>query len=461
MDEKLKSQILAALATIQDPDLGRDIVSLGFVKNVAHCDGLVSFDIELTTPACPVKDLMQSQAVEAVKKVPGITNVQARMTAQVRPAGVHNLESLKSVKNLVAIASGKGGVGKSTVSVNLAVALARMGARVGLMDGDIYGPTIPKMLGVNQQPQVGPDQRMQPLEAHGIKFMSLGVLVGNDAPVIWRGPMASKMIQQLLGGVAWGDLDYLLIDLPPGTGDIQLTLTQAAPLTGAVIVTTPQDVAMNIAKKGLQMFRQVNVPVLGVIENMSHFACPHCGQENRVFGKGDAEHVSQQMGLPLLGRIPLDPALCESGDSGKPIVVSHPESAAAKAFVAAAQMVASRLSVASVEQSLAKSLPKQIEAGEKELKIEWDDGHASVHNIRKLRADCPCAICRDEWTGQRKIQLGDVPPDVKVSQALPVGRYALNLIFSDGHSTGLYGLAKLRESCECGTCVRVPEAVGA
>src|SRR2546428_4792026 len=315
--------VLEALRAVKDPDLHRDIVSLGFVKNLAINGGALTLDIELTTPACPVKDRLKEEATTLLKALPGVSSVAVNMTAAVRKAAPTPLEGgMRLVKNSVAIASGKGGVGKSTVATNLAIALARMGAKVGLMDADVYGPSIPLMMGGGARPDTSGEggNLMKPVERHGIKFISMGLFTGKDTPVIWRGPMATKLIQQFLGQVDWGELDYLLIDLPPGTGDVQLTLTQSAPLVGAVIVTTPQDVAVGVTMRGLRMFEQVHVPILGIIENMSTFVCSHCGKPTDVFQKGGGRRAAEEFGFPFLGEIPLDAAITSAGDAGRPVV---------------------------------------------------------------------------------------------------------------------------------------------
>ncbi|OGQ26414.1 MAG: hypothetical protein A3B79_06955 [Deltaproteobacteria bacterium RIFCSPHIGHO2_02_FULL_50_15] len=254
-------------------------------------------------------------------------------------------EALRQVKNVIAVASGKGGVGKSTVSVNLALALAQSGAKVGLMDADIYGPSMGMMMGLYETPEVTPDKRLVPLEKYGLQVISMGVLSGPDTPVIWRGPMVSNMIQQFLSVVAWGALDYMIIDLPPGTGDVQLTLTQQAPLAGAIIVTTPQDISLLDARKGLLMFDQVQVPVIGVIENMSTFICQHCQKPTDIFGKGGGRRISDFFGVPFLGQIPIDPSIVVGGDSGSPLLIHQPDSQAAHAFRWAAENMAAELSV--------------------------------------------------------------------------------------------------------------------
>jgi ATP-binding protein involved in chromosome partitioning len=334
MSEITEADVLNALRPIQDPDFNRSIVGLGFVKDVEIGDGgRISFKIELTTPACPVKEQFQSAARDAVAALPGVTAVEVEMTANTRGTRRPTGENvLPEVKNVVAVASGKGGVGKSTVSVNLALALAQTGAEVGLLDADIYGPSIPLMLGVSGQPEITPDRKIVPKQSFGLHLMSIGFLTGEDAPVIWRGPMVHGVVKQFLSDVRWGALDYLIIDLPPGTGDAALTLCQSAPLAGAVIVTTPQEVSLIDARKGLKMFERVNVPVLGIAENMSYFVCPRCDTRHSIFGEGGGERAAQELGVSLLARIPLQPDVVESGDAGKPTVVSHPDSPAAEAL---------------------------------------------------------------------------------------------------------------------------------
>lgn len=347
MNELTQELILNTLKTVNDPDLGRDIVSLGFVKNIKIENGNVRFDIELTTPACPVKDQLKKECETKVKNLPGVKNVAVSMTSQVRSRpDFDTAQILRGVRNIVAVASGKGGVGKSTVTANLALALARTGARVGLMDCDIYGPSMPLMFGlVGRQPDVTPEQKILPLTAHGIQLMSIGFLAAEKTPVIWRGPMVHQILQQFLTRVDWGELDYLLLDLPPGTGDAQLTITQTAALSGAVIVTTPQEVSLIDARKGLQMFEKVNVPVLGLIENMSYFSCPDCGKVVTIFKRGGGEKMSRELGVPLLGEIPIDPAVVETGDEGEPIVSAKPDSQTAKIYQMIASAVAAQLSI--------------------------------------------------------------------------------------------------------------------
>jgi ATP-binding protein involved in chromosome partitioning len=343
-----REQVLHALATIVDPDLGRDVVSLGMIKDLHISDaGEVAFTFELTTPACPVRERFQAMAREVLMQLEGVTKVEVRMTANVRSAFPRQREDvLPGVRQTIAVASGKGGVGKSTVAVNLAAALASSGARAGLLDADIYGPSVPALTGVREEPKVV-NGKVVPLEAYGLKLMSMGFLAGADKAMVWRGPMVSRAIEQLMTDVGWGELDYLVIDLPPGTGDASLTVAQQVPLTGVVIVATPQDVALDIAVKALQMFRKLNVTPLGLVENMSWFVCPNCGHEHHVFGHGGAERAAQRLGVPFLGGIPLDEQIRVEADAGAPIVVSRPDSPGARAFRDLASQVAARTSIQS------------------------------------------------------------------------------------------------------------------
>ena len=340
------------LSAIKDPDLGRDVVSLGMIKDLAVSEaGRVSFTFELTTPACPVRDRFQALAHQLVSDVPGVTAVDLKMTANVRPAfnGRSHEAAIPGVKHVIAVASGKGGVGKSTVAVNLAAALRKSGASVGLLDADIYGPSVPVMTGSRTVPEQA-NGRLLPIEAHGMKLMSFGHINPGNEPTIYRGPMVGKAIEAMMVQVDWGRLDYLVIDLPPGTGDASLTLAQAVPLTGVAIVCTPQDVATDIAVKALQMFRKLNVTPLGLIENMSWYVCPSCGHRHEIFSHGGAESAAKRLGVPFLGAIPLEESIREDADSGVPVVISRPESAGAKAFVEIASQVAARTSIQSFRQ---------------------------------------------------------------------------------------------------------------
>lgn len=368
-----KEQVLDALRQIIDPDLGRDIVSLGFITKHAVCDGLVSVTINLTTPACPVKDQMKAKAEQLLLALPGIHKAEVQMTAEVR--GQKQARQIApQVRHIVAVSSGKGGVGKSTATVNLAIALAQTGAKVGVMDCDVYGPDIPMMMGLKGEPETTADKRLKPKSRHGIQTMSLGYLLPEEKPVVWRGPMVHKLIEQFLADVDWGPLDYLLVDMPPGTGDAQLSLAQIVPLTGAVLVTTPQAVSAFDVGKAIGMFRQVNVPILGIIENMAGLAltgtvegCPPgatlhfetgLGRQSvrigpggsfaaviDVFGQGAADALAKRHGFAVLGRIPLEPAVRLGGDSGDPLTWTHPDSTVGRAFRQAAGVLAQKVAI--------------------------------------------------------------------------------------------------------------------
>ena len=347
----LEQAIYDALRTVKDPDLNKDIVSLNFIKDLKIDDGKVSFAIELTTPACPVKKEMEQWAREAVMGVSGVREVQIRMTSSVsRGMAGADKQGIPGVKNIVAVGSGKGGVGKSTVTVNLAIALARTGASVGLLDADIYGPYIPLMMGIEGRPHAI-DDRIQTLSNYGVRVMSMGFLTSDDTPLIWRGPMLHSVIQQFLHQVDWGELDYLLIDLPPGTGDVQLSLTQTVPLMGAVIVSTPQDVALQDARKAILMFRQVRVEILGIVENMSYFQCPNCSERTPIFSHGGGAATAARFDVPFLGEVPLNVALREGGDTGKPIVAADPSSPVAQAFAQIAERVAAQVSITNINNA--------------------------------------------------------------------------------------------------------------
>lgn len=339
-----EQEVLKALSAIKDPDLGKDIVSLGFIRGLRIEDGAVSFDINLTTPACPVKDQLKEDARTAVAQLEGVKNVSVNMTAEVRQHAGLDKSALSGVRNIVAVGSGKGGVGKSTVATNIAAGLARAGAAVGLLDADIYGPSIPIMMGLRTPPG-NINNRIAPLERHGIKFISMGLFVPGDKPLIWRGPMAHKALQQTLLETEWGTLDYLIVDLPPGTGDVHLTLVQSVPVTGAVIVSTPQDVGLQISMKTLRMLQQTNVPILGLVENMSYHICTHCGHREHLFGHGATRAASEQLALPFLGEIPLDIRIREHSDSGTPIIVAEPDSPSGMAYKSILENLARQVSI--------------------------------------------------------------------------------------------------------------------
>ncbi len=345
--------MLDSLSEIIDPDLRKDIVTLGFIRDLTVREGKVAFRIVLTTPACPVKEQMESEAIRLVSAIPGVTGVAVTMDAEVpQGRGIKNNIAIPGVRNIIAVSSGKGGVGKSTVAVNLAVALAADGARVGIMDADVYGPNVPMMLGTGyDQPRIA-DGKLIPIEAHGVKMISMAVLVPPDKPMILRGPMLHGVVRQFLSDVDWGELDYLIVDMPPGTGDVQLSLAQLVPVQGAVLVTTPQEVSLSDVRRAVKMFEQVNIPILGVIENMSYFIAPDTGNKYEIFGRGGGQKLCDEYGLNLLGEVPMGMEVREGGDSGVPVVVSFPDSPQSAAFRSAAEEVARQVSIEAMKPEL-------------------------------------------------------------------------------------------------------------
>ncbi|HET7726014.1 MAG TPA: Mrp/NBP35 family ATP-binding protein [Candidatus Limnocylindrales bacterium] len=340
-----EAAITDALRTVQEPELGGDLIARNMVKDLRIDGSAVALTIELTTPACPLKDEIEAEVRRALTPI-GVEGVEITWAATVRRATPRAQEQLvPGVKNIIAVASGKGGVGKSTVSVNLAVALARAGASVGLLDADITGPNIPLMLGVEGQPRATSENRIEPLARHGVKCISIAFFVPAGQPIVWRGPLVGGAIQQFLKDVDWGELDYLVVDLPPGTSDAQLTLAQSVPISGAVLVTTPQDVAVADVEKAMAMFRRMNVPVIGIVENMSAFACPHCGELTEIFGRGGGERFAERNQIEFLGKIPLDITVRQGGDVGVPAVAQREPGPAAEALTTLASTVAARMSV--------------------------------------------------------------------------------------------------------------------
>ena len=393
-------------------------------------------------------------------------------------------DKLPGIRHIIAVGSGKGGVGKSTVSVNLAFALQQIGGRIGIVDADVLGPSIPGMLGLptGQPPAMTPDGKIVPVERHNLKVMSMGMLTGDDSPAILRGPMVSKYLKTFIGGVQWGTLDYLILDLPPGTGDTQLTLAQQYPLSGAVIVTTPQDVSLKIARRGLRMFEKVHVPILGIIENMSTFTCPHCGKGTDVFRRGGGERMSRELGIPFLGSIPLDAEIVESGDEGRPIVLSKPDSVAARAHLAIATELAGQLQghptaalkpfawnwdtnegePAWVFRAMNPSGARTTAIGfrrrdARTLSTLWQDGHENDFDVRDLRLACRCAMCVEEMSGRPLLDPKTVRQDVAPRTITSVGNYAIQFNWNDGHSTGIYSFEHLRALGEQGVARAVED----
>jgi ATP-binding protein involved in chromosome partitioning len=361
VDNITQEKILTALGKVQDPELHRDIVSLGMVKGLELSDGRVKFTVELTTPACPLRETIENDCKKALAELPGVKGVEISFGAQVRgsKAGAGQTDLLPTVKNVVLVAAGKGGVGKSTVAANLAVALKMHGASAGLLDADIYGPSVPILMGVKGEPEkveIAGVHKIAPVSAHGVPVMSIGFFLDADQAVIWRGPMLGKALHQLMADVHWGDLDYLVVDMPPGTGDVQITFSQQLKVSGALLVATPQDVALADVVRAKSMFDKVNIPILGIVENMSYFICDGCGKRHEIFSRGGAERAAERFKIPFLGEIPITPALREGGDQGVPILVLQPNSAVSKSFLEIAAKLAGQLSIASERAQRAQSL---------------------------------------------------------------------------------------------------------
>jgi ATP-binding protein involved in chromosome partitioning len=356
-----QAKILEALSRVNDPELHRDIVSLGMVKNLGVRDGKVNFTVELTTPACPLRETIETDCRKALSGVAGITGLEINFGAQVRgsKAGAGQTDLLPFVKNVVLVAAGKGGVGKSTVAANLAVALKAHGAATGLLDADIYGPSVPIIMGVKGEPakvEVNGGYKLAPTVAHGIPVMSIGFFLDADQAVIWRGPMLGKALHQLMADVHWGELDYLVVDMPPGTGDVQITFSQQLKVSGALLVATPQDVALADVIRAKTMFDKVMIPIVGIIENMSYFICDGCGKKHEIFSRGGAQRAAERFNIPYLGEIPITPALREGGDKGVPILIQDPGSAVSKSFLDIAAKLAGQLSIASERAKAAGEL---------------------------------------------------------------------------------------------------------
>ncbi|HEY8522652.1 MAG TPA: Mrp/NBP35 family ATP-binding protein [Nitrososphaeraceae archaeon] len=357
-------QVLTSLKKVIDPELHKDIVSMGMIKEMAINNDKISFTLELTTPACPFNSEIEQDVRNVISDL-GVKDLDLKVTARVMEGRAISLdELLPGVKNIIAVASGKGGVGKTTVSVNLAIALAKTGAKVGLLDADIYGPSVPLMLGLKDSPQVL-DGKIQPPISEGVKIISMGFFYEQSQQAgIYRGPIISGIIKQFLTDVNWGEIDYLIIDLPPGTGDAPLTIAQTIPITGILVVTTPQEVAMNVAVKAIGMFNKLNVPIIGVIENMSYLECPHCHSNIHIFGQGAGQKISDQFKIPYIGDIPLHPQIMHGSDIGKPVIISDPESSQTKSFLKISKLVAGRVSVLAAEMQAQEQYEEKQEKSE-------------------------------------------------------------------------------------------------
>lgn len=361
MDAVNKEAVLEALKKVQDPEIHRDIISLGMVKNLEVTNGKVAFTVELTTPACPLKETIDNDCRKALAGVPGVKNVEISFGAQVRgsKSGAGQTDLLPTVKNVVLVASGKGGVGKSTVAANLAVALKMHGAATGLLDADIYGPSVPILMGVKEEPRkvaVNGGFKLEPPVAHGVPVMSIGFFLEPDQAVIWRGPMLGKALHQLMGDVYWGDLDYLVVDMPPGTGDVQITFSQQLKVSGAVLVATPQAVALADVIRAKSMFEKVMIPIVGLVENMSYFICDGCNKKHEIFSRGGAQRAAERFKIPFLGEVPIVSSVREWGDKGVPILIQEPKSEISKIFMEIASKLAGQLSVVSEAAKRAQSL---------------------------------------------------------------------------------------------------------
>ncbi len=428
-----QQDILKSLSHIIDPDFKKDIVSLGFVKNI-NIDGKnVSFDIELTTPACPIKSEFERQAKEAIERLKFFEKIDIRMTS-LQPKATSQPEgpsTLSGVKSVIAVSSCKGGVGKSTVAACLALELAGRGFKVGLLDADIYGPSVPSLFGfTNVTVYMNKAQQLLPLEQNNLKIMSFGFLLG-DAPAVMRGPIVSRYIQQLLHQTAWGDLDYLFIDMPPGTGDVQLTITQSVRLSGAVIVTTRQTLSLVDVARGILMFEKVDVPILGIIENMSYFQCDSCDKKHYIFGESHQNTLEDRFGVPILAEIPLLPELTTRLTG--PIQNEFVKGAVDHVIRSLGKM------------TIAKKEVPQIIFNQKEVTLRWPDDETITVNNRDLRLSCRCALCINEITGEVLIKPEKIPPDIQPKSITPLGNYAIGITWSDGHASGIYPYKTIRE----------------
>lgn len=427
-----EADVLGALSHIIDPDFKKDIVSLGFIKNLVINEGDVAFTVELTTPACPVKEKFESDCKTVVAKLPGVKSVAVTMSAMAAPARSGPVsETLQKVGTVIAVSSCKGGVGKSTVAAHLARAIQREGYAVGLLDTDIYGPSVPTLFRVNNPDVFMKDNLIQPVVVDGLKTMSLGYLMG-DRPAVMRGPMVSNYTMQMLRQTNWGDLDYLIIDLPPGTGDIQLTLVQQASIDGAVIVTTPQALSLVDVARGILMFEKVNVPVLGVVENMSYFVCDGCDKKHHLFGNSAAT-LKERFGLNTLAELPMIPGVSDT---------SHKDSGASiEAFAELAQNLHREVGM---RRLAAEELPV-VTAERGKIHVQWPDGIESRIVNKVLRCSCQCAVCVNEFTGQPMLDVNSVPEDIRVEEIHPLGNYAVSIMWSDGHSSGIFSWEHLRK----------------
>ena len=426
-----ESEVLDAMRGIIDPDLGKDIVSLGFIKDLKIKRGKVSFTVELTTPACPVKELFREQCTEAVSKVPGVKSVSVEMSAMPSPKRPElSINTLTRVDSVIAVSSCKGGVGKSTIAGQLARAIQREGLRVGLLDTDIYGPSLPTLFNLQRPQLMMRNDMLVPIEISGLKLMSIGFVMG-DSPAVLRGPMASGYVQQILQQTDWGDLDYLIIDMPPGTGDIQLTLVQQAALDGAIIVTTPHSLSLVDVSRGILMFEKVNVPVLGIVENMSYFICDNCEKKHHIFGSS-ASALQDRFGLKTLARFPIIEGLSNLDRD-----ISGADLAPVKELAENLHRAIGMRRAQGTERPVASAQPGYIH-------IRWPDGSEDTLPNREVRGSCQCALCIEEFTGNVLLDMNSIPKDIEAQSVESLGNYAISIAWSDGHSSGIFSWEHLK-----------------
>ncbi len=422
-----KDQVLNALKAIIDPDFNKDIVSLGFIKDVTIDGGKVSVTIELTTPACPVKDEFEQKAKQILSHLPGVKEVAVQLTAQQRkpqslPQGTP--PALQNVQSIIAVSSCKGGVGKSTIAAQMAQELARRGFKTGLVDIDIHGPSIPTLFNLhNIEIFANAQKQIIPIFKNGLKIMSFGFLLG-DAPAVMRGPIVSRYVQEVLTNTAWGELDYLFVDMPPGTGDVQLTVCQQIRLSGAIIVTTPHNLSLLDVARGILMFEKVNVPILGVVENMAFYICDNCDKKHFIFGQGGGEKLKERFGIEVLGQLPILPQLTLS--------IQEP---LANEYIM--QTVDSAMRALGKRSILQTEIP-QIQFDDKEVTLTWPDGTRYQISNRELRLSCRCALCANELTGEKIFSEKNLLPNIAAKQIAPLGNYALSIAWNDGHASGIY-----------------------
>lgn len=427
-----QEQVLNQLKSIIDPDLGKDIVTLNFIKNLEINEGAVSFSIELTTAACPIKEQFKIQAEQLVQAIDGVTEVSVNMTAQTKKPRMNMDQSgLKNVQTIIGVSSCKGGVGKSTVAALLAKETAARGFKVGLLDLDLFGPSLPTLFDVHDRVRLSDQKKFIPNERDGIKLMSFGFLIG-DAPAVMRGPIATNYTQQLLHNTEWGELDYLFLDMPPGTGDIQLTITQSVTMDGAVIITTRQALSLADVSKGILMFERVNVPILGMIENMVYYLCDGCDKKHYLFGGGEVSQLTERFGLQSLGQLPLQNQWMKQLDLAvqKPLLV---------------EMVDQLMRSVGKATQRAAHVPEVV-FDEQTVHLKWPDGRTKDLSNKELRLSCRCAHCVDELTGKQILQPSDVPLDIKAEEVEVLGNYAIAIKWSDGHASGIYPYASMLTS---------------